>query len=251
MKIIKVPYSKNVQSILDSILTILVVCGIVFMILAIFKLDWKAFLIGGVIGMPPLLFIWKKMTLQIVIWTKDFINIKVINDINDRGFTLNHNQKKTKIYWKDIQNIELEDDRVILVRLLNGKEIKIDDEYSRWYSFLKKIPNPKLKTTQIPEFLETTFSNLKTCKVCGSIAMNSEKCLSCGTNCFNHELKKEFKNEIDYVKSEQLELFCTDDKHEKIDFYEEEKDGFERDKNWNPIVTEKEVIEYSRTNYWD
>jgi len=251
MKIIRVPYSKNVQSILDSIITTIAVCGIVFMILAIIKLDWKAFLIGGIITIPTSIYTWRTMTLQILIWTKDFIQIKIIQDVNDMGFTLYHNEKETKIHWEDIRNIELKDDNFILVRLKNGKEIKIDNEYSRWYSLLKKIPSSKLESKKIPYFLERVFSNLETCKICGSIAMNKKKCLSCGSDCFNNELKEEFKNEIDYIKSEQLELFCTDDKDEKVEFYENEKDGFERDKNWKPIVSEKEVIEFSKINYWD
>ena len=223
----------------------------VFMILAIFKLDWKAFLIGGIITIPTSIFTWKTMTLQILIWTKDFISIKIIKDVNSRGFTLHQNEKETKIYWEDIRNIELQDDKVISVRLQNGKEIKIDNKYFRWYSLLKKIPSSKLESDKIPDFLEKTFSKLETCKICGSIAMNKKKCLSCDSNSFNNELKEEFKNEIDYIKSEQLELFYTNDKDEKVEFYGDEKDGFEKDENWKPIVTEKEVIEFSKINYWE
>jgi len=251
MKIIKVPYSKNVQSILDSIIIAIAVCGIFFMILAIIKLDWKAFLIGGIIGIPTSIFTWKTMTLQILIWTKDFISIKIINEINDKGFTLNQNQKKINIQWEDVQNIELENEKNLLVKLSKRKEIRIDDEYFRWYSLLKNIPKSKLKSSKIPQFLEKTFNNLETCKVCGIIAFNRKKCLSCRSNCFNQELKKEFESEVEYLKSEQLELFCIDDKNGKVKFYEDENDGFERDENWKPIVTEKEVIEFSKINYWD
>jgi len=221
------------------------------MILAVLKLDWRAFLIGGVIGVPTSIFAWKTMTLQILIWTKDFINLKVINDVSAKGFTLKDFQKERKINWDDIKNVELQNEQVISVRLLNGKEIKIDNEYFRWYSLLKNIPASKLKSTIIPDFLERTFKNLKTCKVCGSIAMNSQKCLSCRSEIYDQELKEESKTEIDYIKSEQLELFCTTSKHEKVDFYEEEKDGFERDKSWKPIISEEEVIEYSKKNCWE
>jgi len=71
MKIIYVPYSKKVQSIIDSIITTLAVFGITIMILAFFRLDWKAILIGGIIAIPASILIWKTMTLQILIWTKD------------------------------------------------------------------------------------------------------------------------------------------------------------------------------------
>lgn len=249
MKVIKVPYSNRTQSFLETMLTILVVCGITFMIVAIFKLDWKVFLIMAMITFSIGMLLWKIMTLQILILTRDFIEIKIITDIDDYGFTLYHNQRERRVYWKKVSSIHLKKNRILLIRLKSLKEIKIDHEYYRWYALLKKISNSKLKTTEISEFLEKTFRNLSTCKVCGSIAANHTKCLSCGSDCFNDKLGEEFENETAYIKSEQLELFCTMEREEKIDFHEEAKDGFEKDKNWKPIVTNEEVIEYSKTNY--
>jgi len=251
MKIIRVPYNRSIQSILDSLLTGVAVSGVVFMVLAIFKLDWKAFIIGSLIAIPPSVFLWKTMTLQILIWTTDFASIKVINDINELGFTLSNNKKHSRILWENIQEIELANNNNLLVKLKGRKEVKIGDKYFRWYSLLQNIPNSKLQSSKIPDFLKRTFENLKTCKVCGSIAVLNQECLSCRSITYNQDLEKEFTNEIDYIKSEQLELFMTNDKNEKVEFYQGEKDGFERDKNWIPIVTEKEVIEYSRENLWE
>ena len=56
------------------------------------------------------------------------------------------------------------------------------------------------------------------------------------------------------MKEEQLDWFSAMDKEKKVDFYFQEKaddNVFELDKNWKPIVTEEEVIAYSKENCWD
>lgn len=249
MRIIHVPYSNKVQSIIDTLISSVAACGFTFMGLAIFNLDCKLFLIGGLIAIPLSVFLWKMMTLQILFWTNDFITIKVINEINDQGFQLSENKKKTIFHWADIQSVSLEDEKCILIKFINKKELRIDNTYYPWYLLLQKIPSSKLESLQISHFLEKTFSNLKTCKVCGSIALKNETCLSCGSETFNQSHKEEFENEIAYNRSEQLELFSTIGKNENVDFYEDENDGFRRDITWKPIVTEKEVLKYSEP-YW-
>jgi len=250
MKVINVPYSKEVQSYVDTLAMALAVFGFYLAFIAVFALDWKAFLIGVAITLPISIYVWKTMTGQIVVLGNNYINIRLVNDINDSGFTLVHNQKKRRIQWKNVSSIHLINNKVLLVRLKNFKEIKIENNYGRWYALLKEISNSNIERRGVDEFLKKTFNNLFTCKVCGMVALNKEKCLSCRSSRFNIKLEQEFENEIEYIKSEQLELFCTVEEDEKVDFYEEQNDGFVRDKNWKPMVSKEEVKEFSKAHYW-
>lgn len=251
MKIIKVPYTRKVQSKLDIVIQLFALSGIALMIVSIFNLDWITFLVGVIIGIPTSFFLWKTMTLQLLIWTTDFVSIKGVTDIDEKGFILNNNKESTRVLWSEVKYFRLDLEENLVVEQINGKQIKIDQKYNNWYLLLKQIPSSKQEDLKIPELIRKTFNNLKTCQVCGSIALQKEKCLSCSARVFNNELKEEFKSEMEYIKFEQLELFCTDDKYEKVNFYLDEKDGFEIDENWNPIVSEKEVLEFSKENCWD
>ncbi|PWJ43194.1 hypothetical protein [Sediminitomix flava] len=252
MKTIKVPYSNSFQSnIIIPLLISLPFCGLLIMIFAITNKNWIDFLIGSLVGIPPAIILWKIMTLQLLILTKDLLNHQQISNINDHGFSLMNNEKENRIYWSDILDIELEKENLVCIRFLNRKKVEINNEYSGWYLFLKKIPSSKLKSSKIPDFLEWTYSNLESCQVCGSISMNDQKCLSCHTERFNHDLEDEFETEAEYLRYQQLELFCTYEESEEVDFHEIDNDGFEKDTNWRPLVSEKEVIEYSREHYWD
>lgn len=251
MKIINVPYSRNVQSVVDIVILAFAMSGIIIMILSIFQLDWKTFLVSSLITIPTSVFLWKEMTLQILIWTKDFISINSISDIDSKGFTINNNQKSLRLDWDEIKYFKLDQNSNLLIEQNKGKQIKIEKDYFFWYALLQKTPSSKLINSQIPDYLNRIFEDLKTCPVCGKIALGQEKCLSCKSLTFNNELKEEFANEYEYIKDEQLELFCTDDKHEIVNFYLDDDDGFEIDKRWKPIISEKDVIEYSKENYWD
>jgi len=251
MRIIKVPYSKNIQTIIDNVVSLLAITGITLIIFSIFKLDWEAFLVGVSITIPTSFYLWKVMTFQVFIWTRDFIIIKGIRNLDSSGFTIYGNLKSSRLNWNRVKKVSLDNDCNLLIDQNGGKQIKIDQEFSHWYYLLKNIPKAKLKDSQISDFLEEVFKDLTTCKICGSIAFHKEKCLSCKSVSFNEQMKEEFSDEFEYIKSEQLELFCTEDKFEEVNFYLEEDDGFQLDKNWSPIITKKEVIEYSKKNIWD
>lgn len=96
----------------------------------------------------------------------------------------------------------------------------------------------------------STHSKLLSCKICGTIAVFDNQCLVCISDVYNAEKHDKFKHEIDYLKEEQLDLFGTMDKNEKVDFFEQ-KTFFKRNLNWKPLVTEAEVIAYSKEWNWD
>ena len=250
MKIIKVPYKNYIQSILNSLIIIVIIGGVTFMALSFYKKDWKVFMTSTLITIPTSILFWKLMTLEILIWTLDFIEIKIISNINSDGFTIEKNQKKNRIIWDEIKEVSLSTKKNLLIKFTNGKQTNISAEYSCWYLLIQNIPSTKLKDSGIPEYIDQMFKNLKTCKICGAIAVKSKKCLSCSSMKYNDELRIEFLDELEYIKSEQLELFSTDNEFEEIDYFLNEKDGFKRSSKWEPIVTEREIIEYSREYYW-
>lgn len=59
------------------------------------------------------------------------------------------------------------------------------------------------------------------------------------------------KQKNDYLKENQLELFAILDRDNKFEGFYEETDGFEMDKNWKPLITETELFEYSKNEYWN
>lgn len=93
-----------------------------------------------------------------------------------------------------------------------------------------------------------------TCDVCGFIAVdrNTHECGACGTKLLFDTSYTDGDKE-DFIREEQLFWFMTDDSTQKVDFYESlEKVGsrkFIKDKQWKPIVTEREVFEYSRATW--
>ena len=100
-------------------------------------------------------------------------------------------------------------------------------------------------------YIASFFSNLKTCVVCGAIAFNDSECLSCGCTNWTNELEKDYLNYEEYVKANQLDIFATLEKNEKFCDFKIIDKNFEFDSNWTPMVTKKEVLEFSEKEYWE
>lgn len=261
MKIIKVPYGKKVQKVISFGIVTLALCGFCMMLISIMKLDWFRFFLGAVIAVPTSVFLWKIMTFKIVIQTKeyDFDRVKFITDVNEQGFVLKYatignieitEDKEIGVQWLDVVDIDLEEGNRLIVNLSSKEQISIDRTYTGWYSLVKQIPKSKFKTPSMAEVIHQMFDVLNFCKICGDKAVDSEKCLSCSNRVFDDEIQMIFESESDYIKAEQLEWFSTSGEDECVIFYESGANVFKRDENWTPMVTEEEVIEYSRVNNW-
>ena len=91
-------------------------------------------------------------------------------------------------------------------------------------------------------------SKLKTCIICGYIAYlpDSNKCFYCYLK-YNKE-----KIDNNFVINEQLMLFGAKYKvNKELDFYKPKIQlGFVKDTNWKPLVSKKEVIDFSINNKW-
>ena len=91
---------------------------------------------------------------------------------------------------------------------------------------------------------------MTTCNICGSIAIDKNTCLDCGNSIYDNNIHLDYKGEEDYLKTEQLELFATMNKDEKFDGFYSDSSNFKIDSDWTPLITEKELIEYSKREYW-
>jgi len=250
MKIIHVPFNSKIKEALSLIIMSISMTSLSIAVLAILKLDFIVFIILTIIGYLSGLLVWKVMTMEILIWTTDFVKIRIITEINNFGFTVHFNSKSTLHKWRDIKSVCLLEGDKIMIKKKYGKEVILGREYTRWFELLKRTPKNLLMDDEIPTFIEALSNRLETCPICGKISLDASLCLYCNGETYNEQLSNEDKNKKKYIRTKQFELFCTDHKMEKVNFKLEENDGFDLDESWQPLVTVKEVIEYSRENEW-
>jgi hypothetical protein len=248
MKVIDVPYGKNVQRMINKISPIIFGISSILAILSLFNLNWIVFVISLLISIVIGIYYWNILTMRLLIRTNDFAFIRIIAKVDNYGFVLYDplKGKEHRFEWNDMEYFKLGEHKRLTIKPLKGEAFNLTQQMDNWYLLLSKIPNSKLLDTEIPDFLNTIEQEAKLCKICGLIALHRGQCLSCGSEPFN---KKEhnFANEKTYLKEQQLEVFSMDNDKEKVDFYK--PSFFKKDETWRPLVTESEVIAYSEENY--
>jgi hypothetical protein len=94
-----------------------------------------------------------------------------------------------------------------------------------------------------------------TCDICGFVSVDREtyECQMCVSKKWDEKLMTGYMDKEQYVKEEQLFWFATENRNEKVNFYlpegERNNDKFPKNESWKPLVTEKEVIDYSRKDW--
>lgn len=91
------------------------------------------------------------------------------------------------------------------------------------------------------------LTELETCAVCGYKSLTTEDkfCGECLVELTMEEMKKDgYSSMKEFLKVEQLIFFSPDSLVEHINFYEPKvsTDGYEKDFNWKPIVSEDSVL---------
>ena len=214
-------------------------------------IEKNIFQIGVLIGL-----VWTTLFGLIVLfakflfWISEFKDsrYKSITSITSKGFKLVKGSKSTQYYWKDFHSGNI-DSNLSKLKLKGRTNITITTKFGNYYGFIKRIPNG-LKDLEY-QFIDTYFSDLKTCPVCGSIAVKNDKCLACSCVSWNTEIAKQYSTYNDYVKVNQSELFATMDRNEVFCDFKLKNTNFEIDNNWKPIVSRKEILEYSKKEFWD
>jgi len=171
-----------------------------------------------------------------------------IEGLNSVGFKIAKGTNLKQYYWREIQWISFDKEKFRLI-LKHKHRILIDEKAHNFYLLLKNIPLGYKDFDYT--FITSFFSNLTTCVVCGAIAFNDSKCLYCGCTTWTNELEKDYLNYEEYVKANQLEIFATLEKNEKFCDFKIIDKNFEFDSNWTPMVTKKEVLEFSEKEYWE
>ncbi len=182
-----------------------------------------------------------------------------LSEINEEYFTIGEigfNDEMESIFsdrevaWKEVKSIEFTKNREdVNVKLNNGEHFHIPSDTSGLVSLLKNMPD-ELMTENLKAILTNIESDLKLCKVCGNIAVWYNQCNVCHSDqddVSNPDPKIEEQN----IREEQLQMFATYEKEEDIDWEFHIDSNYERDPNWKLLVTEEEILEFSRENTWD
>ncbi len=244
------------QKLVDQLLVgLLVVGGCVFL----FSLSSSQWMVAGIsvlLAFGSYFFLHYRIKNRVTAFSKKIMGqMEFVKEISPTGFKVfKLDDQSTALHqWRDISQVVLKNETDLVFKFQNNKEKVFATSTIGYYNLLKNIPQEKLLESNIKKYQQTTFENLRTCPTCGYIAYKKTNCLSCRTDSFETAMYVDQMNKAEYLKEKQLEYFCTEVKGEPVEFYPKKKedDIFEFDKNWKPIVTKEEVIEFSKQEYWD
>jgi hypothetical protein len=180
-----------------------------------------------------------------------------LSEINDEYFTIGEisfNEEMESVFsdkeilWEDVKSIQFsksKDD--VNIQLNNGEHFHLPSDTSGLISLFKNMPASVVNSDK--EYIEQIYAELSSCKVCGNIAVWQHQCNVC------HSDQNDVKDnnpavEIENIKEEQLQLFATYEENEAIDWEFHLDPHFKRDPNWKLLVTEEEIMAFSRENTW-
>ncbi len=168
--------------------------------------------------------------------------------------TFNENMESVfsdeEIQWDQIVSIQFSASKEdLLIKLQSKEEIIIPDDTSGLVTLLFYAP-ASLINDQLLDDLKKIKEDLQDCPVCGNQSIWNNQCHVC------HVEKEEFfhddQTQMDAkIKELQLSLFATFDKDESIDWEFVNEPKFKRIDNWKILVSEAEVLDYSKNNTWN
>jgi hypothetical protein len=181
-----------------------------------------------------------------------------LSEINDEYFTLGEisfNDEMESVFsdkeipWSDVKSIQFSKSKEdVNIHLNNGEHFHIPSDTSGLVGLFKNMPASVLNSDK--EYLEKIYTELTGCKVCGNIAVWQNQCNVCHSD-QDDILSPDSDIELQNIKEEQLQLFATYEEDEPIDWEFHIDPNFERDPNWKILVTEEEIMEFSRENTWN
>lgn len=221
--------------------------GIDYYLTTNFKAVGKGLIVGLYFAGFIILFIFffKYVILYAYIVYFKFVGTSSVKNISNLGFEIVEKGKTTQISWYEIRNYELSKGFSRLI-LYSNRRIVIKNNVNFFYLLLKNIPKEinAQNTLKITNF----FNSLGSCAICGHFAVKDKFCLNCMYDTYD---SKSGKTESEYIIENQLDVFATLDKKERFNEFKTENQGFSVDTLWKPIVTKREVLEYSEKECWD
>ena len=155
-------------------------------------------------------------------------------ELTESGFSINEPfGAKPKLYnWNEIKNIRFSENKEEVIIGKANKQIILKNYYTGWYEFIQNVPDKFVKFDF--EYAKNFMESLKPCGVCGIVAVSGNECIVCESITWNKEMNV---NEVDYIKSKQLDLYSEKIKYKlEIKKIAEPEHGFNADKNWKLLI---------------
>ncbi len=150
--------------------------------------------------------------------------------ISKEGFSINEpfDAKSKLFYWNVIDTIQFSENKKEIIIKKKNKKIRLKNTYTGWYEFIQKVP--EIFSDFDFKYASDLIDSLKPCGVCGIVSVKENKCIVCETIVWNDKM---IETEIDYLKSQQLNLYSELIKEGKeIKKTAEPEHGFKANKNW-------------------
>lgn len=181
-----------------------------------------------------------------------------LSEINDEYFTIGEisfNEEMESVFadkeilWTDVKSIQFSKSKEdVNIHLNNGEHFLIPSDTSGLVSLFKNMPETVSNSDQ--EFINKIYTELKGCKVCGNIAVWQNQCNVCHSD-QDDVNDKDPAIELENIKEEQLQLFATYEEDEAIDWEFHIDPNYQRNPDWKLLVSEEEIIAFSRDNTWN
>lgn len=183
----------------------------------------------------------------------------VIEEITKESFCLQQNNYDTRkedaytaqdriIYWRNIEDIVFNETETELTLYLKDQtKLIFPCDYNGWYALIAQVP-----ASNYPSFderaVERIYKKFQACKICAAVAVVNKECQHCYNNVWEKAWEvEEGRLEADYIREEQLSHFATDEEGEAIDF---SLGTFNRAPDWELLVSEEAILNYSAEFYW-
>lgn len=176
------------------------------------------------------------------------IGTKKIVVAGKSGLTIHKGNKSKEYLWASLDDAFFNKNKDEITFIGREKLIVKKSDCSNWALFLSDFPR-NFKSLDYT-YIDSLFSDLQTCRMCGMKAYNGEECYYCGTVKWSEELGNDYGTDENYIRELQLDFFATMDESEQFDDFKLKDNFFKQDPNWKPLVTKEEVLEYSRKEYW-
>ncbi len=154
--------------------------------------------------------------------------------LTESGFSINEPfGAKPKLFnWKEIKSVKFSENRNEVIIEKSEKQIVLKKNNIGWYEFIQNVPSTFIDFDF--KFTTELMKSLKSCKICGIVAVKENECIVCDTKVWNNKMTE---NEIKYIKSKQSELFSEQIKDGiAIKKVAEPEYGFMADKNWKIYI---------------